>query len=170
MSMSGERFEWYYLGEHDQLGPLSESQMLDLAENRVINGETMIWKVGMEQWAPASSIPKLAAKFQPAWTPPPVTTPPPPPVRPASGRAKGVCPKDNVPLNRIDRSGIELDWCPQCKGVWLDRGELDKIIEREATAPSRERAYRKDYDDYDDRYRGRRKRDGFFDDVFDIFD
>jgi Zn-finger nucleic acid-binding protein len=47
---------------------------------------------------------------------------------------------------------------------------LDKIIEREATAPSRERAYRKDYDDDDRRYRGRRKRDGFFDDVFDIFD
>jgi hypothetical protein len=29
-----------------------------------------------------------------------------------------------------DRNGIEIDYCPQCRGVWLDRGELDKIIER----------------------------------------
>jgi len=34
-----------------------------------------------------------------------------------------------------DRSGIEIDYCPQCRGVWLDRGELDKIIERSVTAP-----------------------------------
>ena len=34
-----------------------------------------------------------------------------------------------------ERSGIEIDYCPQCRGVWLDRGELDKIIERSASAP-----------------------------------
>ncbi len=34
-----------------------------------------------------------------------------------------------------DRQGIEIDYCPQCRGVWLDRGELDKVIERSATAP-----------------------------------
>jgi Zn-finger nucleic acid-binding protein len=34
-----------------------------------------------------------------------------------------------------DRSGIEIDYCPQCRGVWLDRGELDKIIERSAVTP-----------------------------------
>lgn len=33
-----------------------------------------------------------------------------------------------------DRSGIEIDYCPSCRGVWLDRGELDKIIERSAQA------------------------------------
>jgi len=33
-----------------------------------------------------------------------------------------------------DRSGIEIDYCPTCRGVWLDRGELDKIIERNAAA------------------------------------
>lgn len=33
-----------------------------------------------------------------------------------------------------DRQGIEIDYCPQCRGVWLDRGELDKIIERSAPA------------------------------------
>ena len=35
-----------------------------------------------------------------------------------------------VPLTMADRSGIEIDYCPQCRGVWLDRGELDKIIDR----------------------------------------
>lgn len=37
-----------------------------------------------------------------------------------------------VHLTMADRSGIEIDYCPQCRGVWLDRGELDKIIERAA--------------------------------------
>ena len=40
------------------------------------------------------------------------------------------CPKCNVPLSMADRQGVEIDFCPQCRGVWLDRGELDKIIER----------------------------------------
>ncbi|MGV3712468.1 TFIIB-type zinc ribbon-containing protein, partial [Pseudolysinimonas sp.] len=41
------------------------------------------------------------------------------------------CPVDGTTLVMSDRSGIEIDYCPQCRGVWLDRGELDKIIERE---------------------------------------
>ena len=44
----------------------------------------------------------------------------------------------DVTLVMMDRQGIEVDYCPQCRGVWLDRGELDKIIERsapEAPAP-----------------------------------
>jgi uncharacterized protein len=40
------------------------------------------------------------------------------------------CPNCNVSLVMTDRSGIEIDYCPECRGVWLDRGELDKIIER----------------------------------------
>jgi uncharacterized protein len=40
------------------------------------------------------------------------------------------CPVCRVPLTMSDRQGIEIDYCPQCRGVWLDRGELDKIIER----------------------------------------
>ena len=49
------------------------------------------------------------------------------------------CPVCRVPLAMSDRQGIEIDYCPQCRGVWLDRGELDKIIERsapQAAAPS----------------------------------
>ncbi|MEN9392062.1 MAG: hypothetical protein RLZZ104_405, partial [Pseudomonadota bacterium] len=42
------------------------------------------------------------------------------------------CPVCRVPLAMSDREGIEIDYCPQCRGVWLDRGELDKIIERSA--------------------------------------
>lgn len=42
------------------------------------------------------------------------------------------CPACDVTLVMSDRQGIEIDYCPQCRGVWLDRGELDKIIERSA--------------------------------------
>lgn len=44
------------------------------------------------------------------------------------------CPVDNEVLVMADRSGVEIDYCPKCRGVWLDRGELDKIIERSNTA------------------------------------
>jgi Zn-finger nucleic acid-binding protein len=40
------------------------------------------------------------------------------------------CPNDGAVLTMSERSGIEIDYCPTCRGVWLDRGELDKIIER----------------------------------------
>ena len=46
------------------------------------------------------------------------------------------CPVCRVPLAMSDRQGIEIDYCPQCRGVWLDRGELDKIIERSAADPA----------------------------------
>ncbi|MCX6267393.1 MAG: zf-TFIIB domain-containing protein [Bacteroidetes bacterium] len=39
------------------------------------------------------------------------------------------CPKCNITLLMTDRQGIEIDYCPQCRGIWLDRGELEKIIE-----------------------------------------
>ncbi len=43
------------------------------------------------------------------------------------------CPIDtDIDLVMTDRQGIEIDYCPRCRGVWLDRGELDKIIERSA--------------------------------------
>lgn len=43
------------------------------------------------------------------------------------------CPVDSIDLVMSDRNGVEIDYCPQCRGVWLDRGELDKIIDRAAT-------------------------------------
>ncbi len=43
-----------------------------------------------------------------------------------------LCPIDRTPLVMSERQNIEIDFCPTCRGVWLDRGELDKIIERSA--------------------------------------
>jgi uncharacterized protein len=88
------------------------------------------------------------------------------------------CPIDNTDLLMTERQGIEIDYCPQCRGVWLDRGELDKLIERSAARESEVRrdpnAYRPNYDhdDDDDYYRrtGKRRRKSFLGDMFDIFD
>ncbi|ANE51175.1 zf-TFIIB domain-containing protein [Flavisolibacter tropicus] len=46
------------------------------------------------------------------------------------------CPNCNETLVMTDRQGVEIDYCPKCRGVWLDRGELDKIIERSAAYTS----------------------------------
>ena len=43
-----------------------------------------------------------------------------------------LCPVDQTPLVMSERQGVEIDYCPTCRGVWLDRGELDKIIEKNA--------------------------------------
>lgn len=79
------------------------------------------------------------------------------------------CPVCDVALSISSREGVEIDFCPQCRGVWLDRGELDKVIERAAPslAPSaapvgggrddRDRSRPRDDDRrYDDRDRDRR--------------
>ena len=42
------------------------------------------------------------------------------------------CPNDGATLTMSERSGVEIDYCPECRGVWLDRGELDKILDRAA--------------------------------------
>jgi len=46
------------------------------------------------------------------------------------------CPVCAVGLHITERQGLEIDYCPQCRGVWLDRGELDKLIERSLTVSS----------------------------------
>lgn len=85
------------------------------------------------------------------------------------------CPVDGATLVPVERSGIEIDHCPSCRGVWLDRGELDKIIERsaaQASAPAAE-PYRGDQRPrYDDRghqggYHPHKKRKSFFEELFD---
>ena len=48
------------------------------------------------------------------------------------------CPVDSIDLIMSERSGVEIDYCPQCRGVWLDRGELDKIIDRAAETGTRQ--------------------------------
>jgi len=82
------------------------------------------------------------------------------------------CPVDGATLVPMERQGIEIDHCPTCRGVWLDRGELEKIVERSAgPAPQPQRGgYDDRYDqrrhDHDDRYRPKRKR-SFLEDLFD---
>jgi Zn-finger nucleic acid-binding protein len=51
------------------------------------------------------------------------------------------CPTDGTLLVMSERSGIEIDYCPTCRGVWLDRGELDKIIDRSMTQPAPQQQY-----------------------------
>ncbi|AHD08595.1 TFIIB-type zinc ribbon-containing protein [Phaeobacter gallaeciensis] len=83
------------------------------------------------------------------------------------------CPIDGTQLVMTDRAGVEIDYCPQCRGVWLDRGELDKIIERSApqqSAPQRD-SYRPEKRDSDRHYsekRYKKKRGGFLEDLFDF--
>ncbi len=94
------------------------------------------------------------------------------------------CPVDGETLVMADRNGVEIDYCPKCRGVWLDRGELDKIIDRAGAAPQRsgepvtlaeprrpaaEPPRRRDDDDDDRDYGHRRKRrESFLGDLFDF--
>ncbi len=72
------------------------------------------------------------------------------------------CPIDASDLVMSDRQGIEIDYCPKCRGVWLDRGELDKIIERSeperSSARDAESDRGRDDRDRDDRDRDRDRR------------
>lgn len=90
------------------------------------------------------------------------------------------CPIDDSPLSVSSRERVEIDFCPQCRGVGLDRGELDKIIDRAANTlagstpacaapePRREERDDRGQESYDDgRNRKRRKR-SFLDDLFDF--
>lgn len=58
------------------------------------------------------------------------------------------CPIDGTELVITERQGVEIDYCPQCRGVWLDRGELDKIIERAEKYDARDRSRDDENDDY----------------------
>jgi Zn-finger nucleic acid-binding protein len=67
-----------------------------------------------------------------------------------------------------DRSGVEIDYCPKCRGVWLDRGELDKIIERSQSHTSGLNSDRSDRRDDEDDYKYKKKKKGFLGDMFDF--
>ena len=97
------------------------------------------------------------------------------------------CPVDGTTLSMADRQGVEIDYCPQCRGVWLDRGELDKLFEREssysaapAAAPAaapppqayrEERPRYRDDDDDDHGHLGKkRKKKSFLSEMFEFGD
>src|SRR5688500_14980691 len=91
------------------------------------------------------------------------------------------CPACRVDLVMSERNGVEIDYCPKCRGVWLDRGELDKILERAASemparpasppqaAPRMDRPFGKhDSDEYPAYGHGKHhKRKSFLHDLFD---
>jgi Zn-finger nucleic acid-binding protein len=92
------------------------------------------------------------------------------------------CPDERLVIT--DRQGIEVDYCPACRGIWLDRGELDKILDRADTGRRQrsddrhrsqppERDDRRDHDDdhsdrVDERGRSRRRRRGMLSDLLDF--
>jgi len=99
------------------------------------------------------------------------------------------CPNDGETLIMSERSGIEIDYCPKCRGIWLDRAELDKLIEKNAAvtagpAPAPQpiatpqveniqhapQEYRYKDDRRYDGYHGkkRHKRESFLGDLFDF--
>jgi Zn-finger nucleic acid-binding protein len=95
------------------------------------------------------------------------------------------CPNDDTILVMTDRQGIEIDYCPQCRGVWLDRGELDKILDRTSsesqlspTPPAPQPQYEQRYDErrteyreqrpYDGNHYKKRKKEGLLGDLFDF--
>ena len=78
------------------------------------------------------------------------------------------CPVDGERLVVSERYGVEIDYCPECRGVWLDRGELDKIIER-SRGDYNGRDTRSDHRRYDDyRDRKRKKKSSFLEEIFDF--
>ncbi|MBT9447720.1 MAG: zf-TFIIB domain-containing protein [Hyphomonadaceae bacterium] len=94
------------------------------------------------------------------------------------------CPNDNAPMQPVRREGVEIDICTQCRGVWLDRGELEKLLSHvravddvqshrftpQRPTPSQDVRRDHDRDSYrdDDESRRRKRKDRF--DIFDIFD
>lgn len=80
-----------------------------------------------------------------------------------------MCPNDNAPMQEISRNGVQLDVCPQCRGVWLDRGELEKLLtqaEPETREEYRDRE-RRDSSGRDEEYYKRYKKKRS---LFDFFD
>ncbi len=96
-----------------------------------------------------------------------------------------MCPNDNAQMTTLERSGVQFDMCPTCRGVWLDRGELEKLMESAAAtaapaqpqpqaqpgqpwgqAPRQEYREQPRYRDDDDYRYKKKKRDS----IFDIFD
>ena len=87
------------------------------------------------------------------------------------------CPNCSETLVMTERQGIEIDYCPKCRGVWLDTGELDKIIDRSVPGvtqelnpePEQEKYRYESRDDYRQKeYQNKRRKKGFLGDLFDF--
>ncbi len=85
-----------------------------------------------------------------------------------------LCPNCDLELKMSERQGVEIDYCPRCRGIWLDRGELDKIIDRSTANLKSTSKYddpkHKDHKDYKYKkeYYKKKKRGSFLEDLFDF--
>jgi len=83
------------------------------------------------------------------------------------------CPACNETLLMSEKNGVEIDYCPKCRGIWLDRGELEKIMERSADHYSRKENYESDYkrygyDKYGNQKHPHKKKESFLSNLFDF--
>jgi Zn-finger nucleic acid-binding protein len=82
-----------------------------------------------------------------------------------------VCPVDNQALVIANRGRIEIDFCPSCRGVWLDRGELDKIIEESSYVYGSESRVVREPDSRhygEQKHHSKKKKENFLGDLFDF--
>ena len=77
------------------------------------------------------------------------------------------CPVDSTTLLLTERQNVELDYCPECRGVWLDRGELDKLVRRDDENGEDEPPRLRAVHDGDAR-RGRKKKKGWLSEIFEF--
>ncbi|MEA3515312.1 MAG: zf-TFIIB domain-containing protein [Nanoarchaeota archaeon] len=81
------------------------------------------------------------------------------------------CPNcETVDLSISERKNVEIDFCPKCRGVWLDKGELDKIIELSANSSSETHNNKENQEKYrdDDKYYKKKKKESFLNELFDF--
>jgi Zn-finger nucleic acid-binding protein len=79
------------------------------------------------------------------------------------------CPVDGTTLLLTERQGVELDYCPDCRGVWLDRGELDKLVRRDDDGEDEGRRLRV-VDDGGEQHgkKKKKKKKGWLSDIFEF--
>ncbi|MEW6572052.1 MAG: zf-TFIIB domain-containing protein [Bacillota bacterium] len=85
------------------------------------------------------------------------------------------CPLCDVQMKEVDRRGVRIDVCPECKGVWLDRGELDRLISLDPSGHDHEHEYRDKRPEHKDPYYShgkpyKKKHKSLLGEIFDIFD
>jgi uncharacterized protein len=78
------------------------------------------------------------------------------------------CPVDDSTLLLAERQGVELDYCPECRGVWLDRGELDKLVRRDDDGEDEGRRLRVVDDGREEPGKKKKKKKGWLSEIFEF--
>ena len=89
-----------------------------------------------------------------------------------------ICPKCQSPMRSYERNGVTVDQCSGCRGVFLDRGELERLVDAEsafyeratpaAPPPPRQEEYRTEHREHYGGHHGKKRKKSFLDDVFDF--